>query len=210
MRRGAAIGVAIGLAAAAETVRSTPALRADPVSALELSAVLVAIYAAAGLALVPALGALGRGARLAGPRLLWPLAGLAIAFAAWNELARTVDALSPWRHVGRAVGHAVRMGASEGARRDRVPIGTHVTCVKAAIVLALLATAACRGDQPPAAEGDVAALNAEVAKEARRRAGKPYCFVFNKKNYGQTPKRGIRTPLRSSAIPLRSSAFKVS
>ena len=102
VRRGAAIGVAIGLAAAAETVRSTPALRADPAGALELSALFVWLYAAAGLALVLVLGVLGRGDRLAAARLLWPLAGLAIAFAAWNEAARSSDALAPWRHVGRA------------------------------------------------------------------------------------------------------------
>lgn len=126
--RGAAIGVALGLAAAAETVRSTPALRGDPAGALELSAVFAWIYAVAALLLVLVLGALDR-ARLASARLLWPLAGLAIAFAAWNEAARSIESFSPWRHVGRAaiavaaiaiVWRAVASPRRAGARLRRI------------------------------------------------------------------------------------------
>src|SRR4030095_9760971 len=104
LRRGAAIGVALGLVAAAETVRSTPALRADLASALELSAVFVWIYGALGLAFGGLLVAAARAgaAGLGRARTLWPLALLAVAFAVWNENARSIEALDHWRHVGRA------------------------------------------------------------------------------------------------------------
>jgi hypothetical protein len=113
-RRGAAIGAFWGVAAAVETLRGTPALRdgAAPIgAALELASIFVCAYgalgAAGGVALEAILAAarsLGLGAleRVGAARVLWPLAVLAIGFAAWNEGVRRVDALDDWRHAGRA------------------------------------------------------------------------------------------------------------
>jgi hypothetical protein len=110
LRRGAAVGVAIGAAAVAVTVGGTPALRAEPAAAFALGAVVVCVYAGIGLALGALLTA-GSAAggplracaeRIGSARALWPLAALAIAFAAWNEAVRVSDALAVWRHAGRA------------------------------------------------------------------------------------------------------------
>jgi hypothetical protein len=114
VRRGAAVGVVYGIAAAAETVRITPALRDGPgsvVPALELAALCVCVFAAIGLAIAVAVmlvGALGRAAglpaleRLGSGRALWPVALLGIAFGAFNESMRGFPLLEEWRGPIRA------------------------------------------------------------------------------------------------------------
>ena len=114
-RRGAAIGVVYGIAAAAETVRITPALRDGPASvapALEIAALFMCVYAAIGLAGgagIALLGAVCRGIglpaleRLGSGRALWPVALLLMVFNAVNESTRSVPWLEEWRHPIRAV-----------------------------------------------------------------------------------------------------------
>src|SRR5262245_13644053 len=67
-RRGVAVGVVIGLAAAAETLRMTPALRSPAAipAAAELAALFVALYAAIGLGVAIVLGALATAGRRLG------------------------------------------------------------------------------------------------------------------------------------------------
>jgi len=103
--RGAAIGVAMGVAAAAETVRGTPVLHpatAGLLPGLELASVFAWIYAAAGGAIGITLGLLGPLARVGAARSFWSIAALAVAFAVWNEAARTHPFFDAWRHAGRA------------------------------------------------------------------------------------------------------------
>lgn len=127
MGRGAAIGVVVGMAAAAETVRSTPALH--PAAAglrpgLELASIFAWIYAAAGAAIglvLGLLGLLGPLARLGAARSLWAIAALAVTFAFWNEAARTQPVFDAWRHAGRAaiaVAAALVVGRALLRRRD--------------------------------------------------------------------------------------------
>lgn len=100
LRRGAAAGVVLGAAAAAETLRSTSFLRHGPLGpAFELGSLFVLCFGAIGLGIGLACTA---APRLGGVRVLWPLTALAIAFAAWNEGARHVETLETWRHAGRA------------------------------------------------------------------------------------------------------------
>jgi hypothetical protein len=136
-RRGAAIGAALGLGAAAATVHGTPAaLRSDPTGALELAALFVSVYAAVGLAAVPLLGAVARG--LGAARALWPLALLGVAFAFWNEAARTVDAVAPWRIVGRVALGAAAIAAlwrSVAAPRAAGPFARRVETALAVLLV---------------------------------------------------------------------------
>jgi hypothetical protein len=106
LRRGVAVGVVLGLAAAAETLRTTSALRLGPwLPAFELTALFVLCFGAIGLAIGLLCSAVPR---LGGARVLWPLTVLAIAFAAWNEGARHVALLDTWRYAARV---AIGLGA---------------------------------------------------------------------------------------------------
>jgi len=155
-RRGAAIGVVYGIAAAAETVRITPALRDGPGSvapALEITALFVCVYAAIGLAggaALALLGALGRGVglpaleRLGSARALWPFALLLIAFNALNESMRSIPLLEEWRHGIRAALIALAVLAVLRAllREVRTPAGLRT--LEATLALLLLpAIAGC-------------------------------------------------------------------
>lgn len=159
LRRGAAVGVALGLAAAAETVRSTPALRLGPAPpALELASLFVLCFGAIGLAI----GAVGSAIpRLGGARVLWPLAALAIAFAAWNEGVRHLPTLDAWRHAGRG---AIGLGAIAVVARGglgRAPASRRLRILEALLAALLLPAgigAALYASRPlPAAGGEATA-----------------------------------------------------
>lgn len=103
--RACAIGVLLSLLVALELVRGSPALVAEPWSALRVGGVVVCLYtfwvlvAATGLAAVSL--ALGRAGlprvALVTPQLLWTAALLVAAHTALNEAARGLHALEPWK-----------------------------------------------------------------------------------------------------------------
>jgi predicted AlkP superfamily pyrophosphatase or phosphodiesterase len=170
-RRGAAIGVVYGIAAAAETVRITPALRDGPgsvVPALEIVALFVCVFAAIGAATAAALmllGALGRGVgvpaldRLGSGRALWPIALLGIAFAALNESMRGIPVLEEWRYAIRAALIALAVFAVLRALLRDVRTPAALRAVEATLALLLLpAIAGCVAyalKPLPKAAGDV-------------------------------------------------------
>ncbi len=149
-RRGAAIGVVFGIAAAAATVSITPALRDGATGfspILELTALFVCVYAALGVAAgaaVATLGALGARigapqlARLGSARALWPLGGLALGLGAVNEIARSSDALSAWRHGIRAALIALALFALWRALRRSTPTSDTMRAVESMLALLLL------------------------------------------------------------------------
>jgi hypothetical protein len=149
-RRGAAIGVVYGIAAAAETVRITPALRDGPASvapALEITALFVCVYAAIGLAggaVLVLLGALGRGVglpaveRLGSGRALWPFALLLMVFNAVNESMRSFPLLEEWRHAIRATLIALAALAVLRALLREARTSTALRALEATLVLLLL------------------------------------------------------------------------
>ena len=169
-RRGAAIGVVYGIAAAAETLRITPALRDGPGSvapALEIVALFVCVYAAIGLAggaAVALLGALGRRIglpafeRLGSGRALWPVALLLIAFNAFNESMRGVPLLEEWRHPIRAALIAfAALALLRALRRDvRTPMALRAFEATLALLLlpALVGLVAYAMRPLPEAAGD--------------------------------------------------------
>lgn len=139
LRRGAAVGVVLGLAAAAETLRSTPALCSSAAGpAFELSSLFVLCFGAIGAAIGLACTALPQ---LGGARVLWPLTVLAIAFAAWNEGARHVAVLDTWRYAARiAIGLAAIAVIAHGWRRA-ASASRRVRALETAIAALLLPAA---------------------------------------------------------------------
>lgn len=148
VRRGVAIGVVFGAAAAAETLRITPALR-DAASlrpALELAALFVAGYAGIGVAVglaAAGLATLGPRvgvrtlAQLGSARALWPLAFLGLAFVAVNESARSVDELDRHRHVARAAIVVLAGAALARACARPAPPGPRVGVLEPALALGI-------------------------------------------------------------------------
>lgn len=140
LRRGVAIGVVLGLVAAAETLRSTPGLRSGPaLPAFELASLFVLCFGAIGIAV----GLLGEALpRLGAARVLWPLAALAIAFAVWNAGARNLPELDAWRHGGRiAIAVAALVVALRGWRRRPVATARALRMAEAALTGLLLPAA---------------------------------------------------------------------
>jgi hypothetical protein len=164
-RRGAAIGAFWGVAIGADTLLHTGVWRSANGGvrpALELAALCVLAYgavAAVGGLLLGALAARSAAiARVGAAPVLWPLALLAIAFAAWNEAVRNVDALDTWRHAGRAVLALAALGvaaagvarpANGAPRRHAVESALAALLVPAALGALLYALRPL----PPAADG---------------------------------------------------------
>lgn len=159
VRRGTAVGVVLGLAAAAETLRSTPSLRLGPaLPAFELTSLFVLCFGAIGLSIG---FVCGTRPRLGGARVLWPLTALAIGFAAWNEGARHVPTLDAWRHAARgAIGLGAIAVIAHGWRRA-TPASPCLRALETALAALLLPAAIGTGlyaSRPlPGANGEVTA-----------------------------------------------------
>jgi hypothetical protein len=204
-RRGAAIGVVYGIAAAAETVRITPALRDGPASvapALEITALFVCVYAAIGLAggaVLVLLGALGRRVglpaveRLGSGRALWPFALLLMVFNTVNESMRSFPLLEEWRHAIRATLIALAALAVLRALRREARTSTALRALEAPLVLVLLpAVVGCvlSAMKPlPTAAGD--ATTGGVVARPPRGAPEPPGAVARTPHTGPPPGGGF-------------------
>lgn len=193
VRRGLAVGALLGAAAAAETIRSTPALHAGPpawLPAFELASLFVCAYGALGVALGAVLAPLPR---IGGARALWPLALLAAAFAALNESARHVDWIDAHRHAARAaigiaavaaVAHALLRPARTPHALRRLEAALAALAVPAALGAALYAARPFPGAGGGSGSADVIAFAPRFAPEppealaSARAPGRPRALLI--------------------------------